>query len=100
MLASQEFQLILDGLTLGDRKRCDAEGPVRCFARVPHDGLSHDPRFLRIPVLEQEVDVVDGRLIVELAVHAEERRRRPIEQSWATLRRSPQLLDEPWMQRR
>jgi hypothetical protein len=27
-------------------------------------------------------------------------RRRPIEQSWATLRRSPQLLDEPWMQRR
>ena len=27
-------------------------------------------------------------------------RRRPIEQSWATLRRSPQLLDEPWMHRR
>jgi hypothetical protein len=27
-------------------------------------------------------------------------RRWPIEQSWATMRRSPQLLDEPWMQRR
>ena len=39
-----------------------------------------DPRRLRVAVLHQQIDVGDRRLIVELAVDAEQRRRRLVEQ--------------------
>jgi hypothetical protein len=43
--------------------------------------LGIDAGFLRIAVLHQEIDVLDRRLVVQLAVDAEERRRRPVEQT-------------------
>ena len=43
--------------------------------------LGIDARRLRIAVLQQQIDVGDRRLVVELAVDAEQRRRRLVEQA-------------------